>query len=152
MSLSLFQEHICFYSRALRRTYESSFHGWCRHLLFFNSVLETKTFCTFYSINFASHLQKEISMVAVWGKKINCKDLNSKLYFSKGIQNNLPRSNFSLLRLPQMLLEKTEKWEIWLPDCHFSCAETWELVTLFVRTKSFSYHMCYENIGREYRT
>ena len=111
-------------------------------LLFFNSVLETKTFCTFYSINFASHLQKEISMAAVSGKKINCKDRNSKLYFSKGIQNNLPRSNFSLLRLPQMLLEKTEKWEIWLPDCHFSGAGTWELVNLFVRTKSFSYHIC----------
>ena len=68
-SLSLFQEHIFFYIRAVRRIYESSFHGWCRHLLFFNSVPETKKFCTFYSINFASHLQKEIPAAAVSGKK-----------------------------------------------------------------------------------
>ena len=62
-------EHIFFYIRAVRRIYESSFHGWCRHLLFFNSVPETKKFCTFYSINFASHLQKEIPAAAVSGKK-----------------------------------------------------------------------------------
>ena len=36
------------------------FMAWCRHLLFFNSVPETKTFCTFYSINFASHLQNPL--------------------------------------------------------------------------------------------
>ena len=27
----------------------------------------------------------------------------------------------------------------------FSYAETWELVNLFVGTKMFSYHICYEN-------
>ena len=32
--------------------------------------------------------------------------------------------------------------------CRFSYAGTWELVNLFVRTKNFSYHICYENIGR----
>ena len=74
-SLSLFYEHICFYSTILWRIYESSFHGWCRHFLFFHSVPEVKTFCTFYSINFASYLQKSMSywipMAAVSGKKIN---------------------------------------------------------------------------------
>ena len=33
-------------------------------------------------------------------------------------------------------------------NCHFSYAGTWELVNLFVRTKNFSYHICYENIDR----
>ena len=31
--------------------------------------------------------------------------------------------------------------------CRFSYAGTWELVSLFVGTKNFSYHICYENIG-----
>ena len=31
--------------------------------------------------------------------------------------------------------------------CRFSYAGTWELVNLFVGTKNFSYHICYENIG-----
>ena len=29
--------------------------------------------------------------------------------------------------------------------CRFSYAGTWELVNLFLRTKNFSYHICYEN-------
>ena len=33
-------------------------------------------------------------------------------------------------------------------NCHFSYAGTWELVNLFVRTKNFSYHICYEKIDR----
>ena len=33
--------------------------------------------------------------------------------------------------------------------CRFSYAGTWELVNLFVRTKNFSCHICYENIGRK---
>ena len=33
--------------------------------------------------------------------------------------------------------------------CRFSYAGTWELVNLFVGTKHFSYHTCYENIGRK---
>ena len=32
--------------------------------------------------------------------------------------------------------------------CLFSCPETWELVNLFVKTKNFSYHICYENIAK----
>ena len=35
-------------------------------------------------------------------------------------------------------------------NCRFSYARTWELVNLFVGTKNFSYHICYENIGREH--
>ena len=31
--------------------------------------------------------------------------------------------------------------------CRFSYTGTWELVSLFVRTKLFSYHICYENMG-----
>ena len=34
-------------------------------------------------------------------------------------------------------------------NCRFSYAETWELVNLFVGTNNFSYHICYENIGRK---
>ena len=34
--------------------------------------------------------------------------------------------------------------------CRFSCAGTWELVNLFLRTKNCSYHICYENIGRKH--
>ena len=34
--------------------------------------------------------------------------------------------------------------------CRFLYARTWELVNLFVRTKYFSYHICYENIGRKH--
>ena len=45
------------------------FQGRCRHLLFFHSLPEMKAFCTFYSINFASHLQKEIPMAALSDKK-----------------------------------------------------------------------------------
>ena len=30
-------------------------------------------------------------------------------------------------------------------NCRFSYAGTWELVNLFVGTKNFSYHICYEN-------
>ena len=30
-------------------------------------------------------------------------------------------------------------------QCRFSYAEIWELLDLFVRTKIFSYHICYEN-------
>ena len=33
----------------------------------------------------------------------------------------------------------------------FSYAGTWELVNLFVGTKNFSCHICYENIGRKHR-
>ena len=33
--------------------------------------------------------------------------------------------------------------------CRFSYAGTWELLNLFVRTKNFSCHICYENIGRK---
>ena len=33
--------------------------------------------------------------------------------------------------------------------CRFSYAGTWELVNLFVRTKNFSCHICYENIGQK---
>ena len=36
------------------------------------------------------------------------------------------------------------------PYCRFSYAATWELVNLFVGTKNFSYHICYENIGRKH--
>ena len=36
------------------------------------------------------------------------------------------------------------------PNFRFSYAGTWELVNLFVRTKSFSYHICYENIERKH--
>ena len=32
--------------------------------------------------------------------------------------------------------------------CHFSYAETWELLNLFVGTKIFSYHICYENLAK----
>ena len=31
-------------------------------------------------------------------------------------------------------------------NCLFSHAGNWELVNLFVGTKKFSYHICYENI------
>ena len=34
--------------------------------------------------------------------------------------------------------------------CRFSYAGTWELVNLFVGTKNFSYHICYENIDGKY--
>ena len=34
--------------------------------------------------------------------------------------------------------------------CRFPYAGTWELVNLFVGTKNFSYHICYENIDRKY--
>ena len=34
--------------------------------------------------------------------------------------------------------------------CCISYAETWELFNLFAETKSFSYHICYENIGRKH--
>ena len=34
------------------------------------------------------------------------------------------------------------------PYCCFSYAGTWELVNLFVGTKNFSYHFCYENIAK----
>ena len=34
--------------------------------------------------------------------------------------------------------------------CCISYAETWELLNLFAETKSFSYHICYENIGRKH--
>ena len=33
--------------------------------------------------------------------------------------------------------------------CHFSYAGTWELVNLFVKTKKFSSHICYGNIGQK---
>ena len=32
--------------------------------------------------------------------------------------------------------------------CHFSYARTWELVNLFVGTKHFTYHICYENSSK----
>ena len=32
----------------------------------------------------------------------------------------------------------------------FSYAGIWELVNLFIRTKNFTYHICYENIGRKH--
>ena len=32
----------------------------------------------------------------------------------------------------------------------FSYAEIWEVVNLFVRTKSFTYHICYENKVRKH--
>ena len=35
-----------------------------------------------------------------------------------------------------------------MPYIRSSYAGTWELVNLFVGTKDFSYHICYENIGR----
>ena len=35
-------------------------------------------------------------------------------------------------------------------NCRFSYAGTWELVNLFVRTKKFIYHICYENISRKH--
>ena len=34
--------------------------------------------------------------------------------------------------------------------CRFPYAGTWELVNLFVGTKNFSNHICYENIGRKH--
>ena len=34
--------------------------------------------------------------------------------------------------------------------CSFSYSGNRELVNLFVGTKIFSYHICYENIGRKY--
>ena len=33
-------------------------------------------------------------------------------------------------------------------NCRFSYTGTWELVNLLVGTKNFSYHICYEIIGR----
>ena len=35
--------------------------------------------------------------------------------------------------------------------CRFSYAGTWELVSLFVGTKNFSHHICYENIGLKHK-
>ena len=72
-SLRLFWEHIYFYSRALQRICESSFHGWCRHLLFFHSVAEVKTYCTFYLINIASYLQKPMRLLNSYGTRFRPK-------------------------------------------------------------------------------
>ena len=33
--------------------------------------------------------------------------------------------------------------------CRFSYVGTWEIVNLFVKTKKFCSHICYENIGRK---
>ena len=35
-------------------------------------------------------------------------------------------------------------------NCRFSYTGTWELVNLPVRTRNFSYHICYENIDRKH--
>ena len=40
----------------------------------------------------------------------------------------------------------------WHYYCGFSYAGTWELVNLFVGTKHFSYHICYESIGGKHNT
>ena len=52
-------------------------------------------------------------------------------------------------------LERNEYWRFYktkrcIAYCRFSYAGTWELVNLFVGTKNFSYHICYENIGRKH--
>ena len=36
------------------------------------------------------------------------------------------------------------------PHIRFSYAGTWELANQFVGTKNFSYHICYETIGRKH--
>ena len=35
-------------------------------------------------------------------------------------------------------------------NCRFSYAGTWGLVNLFVGTKNFNYHICYEIISRKH--
>ena len=56
------------------------FFSWLsRHVLFFNSVPETKTFCIFYSINFASHLQKDIAKTVA----LNCISPNCITHHAK---------------------------------------------------------------------
>ena len=97
LSLSLFQEHICFYSMALQGISESSFNGWCRHL-FSTQFRKLKRYINFIRLILLL-LHKPMRFLNSSGrrfrqKNIHCKDCSSKLYFSKGIQNNQPRSNF----------------------------------------------------------
>ena len=46
---------------------------------------------------------------------------------------------------------KFNYWSKFHPNSHFLYAMTWELVNLFVGTKIFSYHICYENIAKYLR-
>ena len=88
MSLPFMADVVIFY-------FSIQFQKWKRfvHFIWLILLLTCKNLCGYW-----------ILMVAISGKKkIHCKDCSSKLYFSKGIQSNLPRSK------PEMLLEKTEQ-------------------------------------------
>ena len=49
--------------------------------------------------------------------------------------------------LQRMYVHSAGQWSWWISYCHFSYAETWELLNLFVGTKNFCYHICYENLS-----
>ena len=75
-------------------------------------------------------------------------------------QEHLPKGSFSLNTINswQLLtntlfkvIKRNIRRSVISAYCRFSCAGTWELVNLFVGTKNFSYHICYENIDRKHR-
>ena len=50
----------------------------------------------------------------------------------------------------QIIIRARAYTNVYLRNCRFSYAGTWELVNLFVGTKKISYRICQENIGREH--
>ena len=80
---------------------------------FFHSVPQIKTLCTLYLINFYFYLQKPVRLLnsndSCVRKKYHCKDRSSKLFLSKGTQNNLPRSNFHCCGYHRCYLRKPKK-------------------------------------------
>ena len=44
-------------------------------------------------------------------QKVHCKDRSSRLYFSKGMQNNPPHSNFHCFSCHKCYLRKRKSWE-----------------------------------------
>ena len=72
------------------------------------------------------------------------------------IHNNLVTQNISYCKIIDQsrkrcsFFYKQRRCVNFLKYCRFSYTRAWELANLFVGTKNFSYHICYENIGRKH--